>query len=137
MRTARFDPATEVILASGRQLDGGPPGENDRVSIEEYDLGRVRLRALSEAPGYLCYSGNWLPQWSAYVDGRKTEVLRCNVAMRAIPLDAGEHTVEMRYESRWFRTGVYLCLASCAFVLLSVMVSLRGWPFLRRRSKDG
>jgi hypothetical protein len=126
-----------VILASGRSLEGGPPTESERVSIDDYDLGRVRLRARAEAPGYLCYSGNWLPYWSAYVDGRKTEILRGNVAMRAIPLDAGEHTVEMRFESRWFRIGTYLCLASCVFVGLSVVVCLRGWPFVGRRKKHG
>jgi len=137
MKTSGFDPAAEVILASGVPLEGGPPGENERVTIDDYDLGRVRLRARSEAPGYLCYSGNWLPYWSAYVDGVKTEVLRCNVAMRAIPIDTGEHTVELGYESRWFTIGAYLCLASCAFVALSVVVCLGGWPFVRRRGKDG
>jgi hypothetical protein len=137
IKTSGFDPAAEVILASGTPLEGGPPGENERVSIDDYGLGRVRLRARVGTPGYLCYSGNWLPYWSAYVDGNKTEVLRCNIAMRAIPLDAGEHTVEMRYESRWFRVGAYLCLASCAFVALSVVVCLRGWPFVRRRDRDG
>ena len=136
IKTSGFDPASQAILASGTPLEGGPPGEAERVSIDDYDLGRVRLRARVEAPGYLCYSGNWLPYWSAYVDGNKTEVLRCNIAMRAIPLDAGEHTVEMRYEPRWFRIGTYLCLASCAFVALSVGGYLGRWLFVRKRRSN-
>jgi hypothetical protein len=137
MRTAAFDPAAEVVLASGTALEGGPPGGDERVSIDDYDLGRVRVRAKAEAPGYLCFSANWLPYWSAYVDGEETEVLRCNIAMRAVPLDAGEHVIEMKYESRWFRIGSYLCLASCLFVAGSVVVCSGGWPFVRRRKKDG
>jgi hypothetical protein len=56
--------------------------------------------------------------------------------MRAVPLDAGEHIVEMRYESRYLRIGGYLCLVSCVFVALTVMICLRGWPILRKRGSD-
>jgi hypothetical protein len=133
VRRAAFDPASEVVLASGRSLDGGYPTEDEVVTIEEYDLNHVTMKTRVTSPGYLCYSGNWLPYWSAYVDGSETEVLRCNVAMCAVPLEPGHHTVELKYRSRWFRVGAYLCLAACAFLGISVLVCLKGWPFARKR----
>jgi hypothetical protein len=137
IKSAAFDPAAQTILASGTAIDGGPPGEDETVSISDYGPDRVRLKARADIPGYLCYSGNWLPSWSAYVDGSKTEVLRCNIAMRAIPLDPGEHVVEMRFESRWFRIGTYLCLISCAFVALSVGGSVIRWHLRRSGRSHG
>jgi hypothetical protein len=136
IKSAGFDPAAETVLASGAPLQEAGPGAGEAVVIEEYDLGRVTLRATVRSPGYLCYSGNWLPYWSAYVDGSKTDVLRCNVAMRAVYLDPGEHIIEMKYESKWVRLGAYLCLASCLFVVLGVVVSLRRRPAGRKQNTD-
>jgi hypothetical protein len=73
----------------------------------------------------LFYSGNYLPYWKAYVDGGEVPVVRCDVAMRAVYLDPGDHTIEMRYVSRWYRTGAVVCLISCLFVGLSVLVGLK------------
>jgi hypothetical protein len=137
MKRASFDPASEIVLAagapSGVPLSGETPSVDETVTIQEYSPGRIAMAVATGSAGYLCYSGNWLPYWEAYVDGRKTDVLRCNVAMRAVPLGPGEHRVEMRYRSRWYRIGAYLCLASCAFVGLSVLVCLKRAPAARKR----
>jgi hypothetical protein len=58
---------------------------------------RVTIHAVVEAPGYLVVADTWYPGWQARVDGERVDILRANYAFRAVPLEAGEQTVEMVY----------------------------------------
>jgi uncharacterized membrane protein YfhO len=46
--------------------------------------------------------------WRATVDGAPAPVLRANRAMRAVPIDAGEHVVEFHYRSAAFEVGAWI-----------------------------
>ena len=37
------------------------------------------------------------PDWQVFVDGKKSEVLRCNYVMRGVYLEPGHHNVEFRF----------------------------------------
>ena len=58
---------------------------------------RVTIHAVVEAPGYLVVADTWYPGWQAWLDGERVDILRANYAFRAVPLEAGEQTVEMVY----------------------------------------
>ena len=45
--------------------------------------------------------------------------------MRAVPCEAGEHTIELRYVSDAFRIGAWLTLGSLLLLLVLVVVSWR------------
>jgi hypothetical protein len=125
IKRASFDPSTTVMLHSGTPMDGGPPLPGEYAKIESYDLNEIEIHANLESPGYIFYSGNYLPYWNAYVDGREVPLERANISMRAIKLPQGEHRVKMKYESKWFNVGTYLSLACCAFIGLCVAAELR------------
>ena len=125
MASADFDPAAAIVLHDGEAFRGDSTVADETVTIVENRLDRIRLSADVKSPGYLFYSGNYLPSWQAYVDGRRTPVVRCNIAMRAVYLEPGRHDVEMRYVSKWFNTGALICLVSCGIVALGVAVGLR------------
>ena len=130
IKGARFNPSTTIVLESGQPMTGeAGPGES--AEIQTYDPGRVVIKAKAESRGYLFFSENYLPYWKAFVDGRPAPLLRCNVAMRAIPLDPGEHVVEMRFFSKWYAVGAGFFIAACAVVAASVAFEVR------RRSRKG
>jgi hypothetical protein len=120
-----FDPSRTIVLHGGEPLEGDSAVAGETVAIELERPGEVVIKATVTSPGYLFYSGNYLPYWKAYVDGREVPVVRCDVAMRAVYLDPGDHTIEMKYVSRWYRTGALVCLISCLFVGLSVAAGLK------------
>jgi hypothetical protein len=130
IKSPGFDPAVEAVLASGVPLSGGEPTAEEAVTIDNHEPDRITMTVRAESPAYLCYSANWLPSWKAYVDGKKSEVVRSNVAFRAVPLEAGEHTVQLRYESHWFRVGVVLCIISWLVVALMVLFRWKGRAIL-------
>jgi hypothetical protein len=129
-----FDPATTIVLHSGEPLRSEVPEAEEWARIRRPDLNKIIVDARVASPGYLFYSANYLPFWKAYVDGREVPVLRCNLSMRAIYLDPGEHTVEMKYSSPWFMAGSYVCLLSCLFVTLALVMDFRS---RRKRGSRG
>lgn len=59
--------------------------------------------------------------WTAYIDGRKTDLYKGNYLFRAISVPAGKHHVELRYESKVLKVS---CVIAGIGVLLVVVLSL-------------
>lgn len=49
---------------------------------------------------WVFYSDVWHPFWRATVNGKEQEVLRANLAYKAVPLETGENTVHFYFNSR-------------------------------------
>jgi hypothetical protein len=108
-----FDPRRTVLFESD---PGAAHGSGDSVpgtvNITGYDSDRIQLDARLDRPGFLVLSEVWHPDWKAYDNGRPSPVLKAYHALRAVQLGPGEHKVEFRFESRWFRLGTLLTLAA-------------------------
>ena len=102
----------------------------DRAVVTSYDADRIRLKSETGAPGLLMLSETYYPAWEAYVDGRPVPLYAADYMLRAVPVPAGDHTVELRYESWSLRTGIAISLVFCA-----ALVAL-GVARMRRR-RDG
>lgn len=71
------------------------------------ELGRDHLRLVVDArtEGYVVVNQAWYPGWVAEVDGELAPVHRANGFVRAVPVRAGRHRVELRFEpaAAWTR----------------------------------
>jgi hypothetical protein len=112
-----------------------PPMERTAVSaadsarVLERQPDRMVITTRSSAPGLLVLSETYDPGWRAYIDGERAPVLVANHVLRAVPLLAGEHEVELRYEAPWLRTG----LAVSAGTAVALAILAIGWPWRPRR----
>ncbi|MCI0476564.1 MAG: YfhO family protein [Anaerolineales bacterium] len=66
---------------------------------------RITLDVSTPADALLVFSENYYPGWRATVDGQPTEILRANLTLRAIPVRAGQHHIEMWYDPLSFKLG--------------------------------
>lgn len=126
-----MDPRQTALLER-IPLDLGRP-ENpsaDRAAVTEYEAARISLETETGARGLLVLSETYYPAWKAYVDGEPVPLYVADHVLRAVPVPAGEHTVELRYESWSLRTGVAISLGFC--LALVVLVAAR----VRRRRKS-
>ena len=111
-----YDPLVALLdEAPPLALENGP-GAAGTVALERYEPRVVELDADMQRAGLLVISDAWDPGWRVLVDGVEHPALRVNHALRGVALEAGEHTVEWRYEPRSLRLG--LALAGLAWLAL-------------------
>jgi membrane protein YfhO len=91
-----FDPAREVVLAGGPAARADP-SFSGLSRLVARDAERITVEAELSRNGYVVLVDAWDPAWQATVDGQPADLLRANVAFRAVAVSAGRHHIEMRY----------------------------------------
>jgi Bacterial membrane protein YfhO len=100
---------------------------SDHASVTAYEANRIELETSTGADGLLVLSEVYYPAWKAYVDGEPVPIYRANHLLRAVPIPAGEHAVELRYESGALKTGVAISLLAYTALVGLVIAKARGW----------
>lgn len=132
--SGRVDPRQTALLPDEPPpLDEPEDPSEDRARVTEYEANRIELSAATGARGLLVLSEVYYPGWNAYVDGERVPIHRANHLLRAVPLPAGEHTVELRYEPWTLRVGIAISAISAAAMLAVAAAAL----IQRRRASTG
>lgn len=96
--------------------------------VAAFDEQSYRIHYTAASPSLLKFNMAWYPGWSARVDRQPAEVLRVDHTLMGVVAPAGEHTVEFRFHSTWFTTGLGISLAALvALVLLAFDVAGYAW----------
>jgi len=114
-----FDPRRTAYVKSNLSISGLVNGS---AQIREEVPTRIVVDAQMRTQGLLVLADNWDKGWRAYVNGKKSPILRANYAVRGVVLPPGSSTVEFRYESQMLAIGNWLALAA--------IVGLLGWGLL-------
>jgi hypothetical protein len=75
------------------------------AQVVEYSRHRVVIEADAQQAGVLVLSDAYFPGWSATVDGVPQAIYPVNLALRGVPLSAGRHRIEFRYDQGPLRRG--------------------------------
>ncbi|MCJ7594755.1 MAG: YfhO family protein [Desulfobacterales bacterium] len=133
MESTQFDARKTVVLEHGNKNMPINYKMDEYLSpvctVMHYENERITIRASTEKAGYLVLSEMYYPGWQARVDGKEVTILRGNFLFRVIPLEAGEHEVELRFVSWPFRVGGVISIVT--LVSAACLVWL-----LRRRRRD-
>ncbi len=97
-----------IVDTSPPALAPAVPGATEDVTVITYTPESMRLTVTSSSPALLVTSEVAYPAWHAYVDGKRANVITANVAFRAVPVPAGTHSIEFRYESRALDAGLLI-----------------------------
>jgi hypothetical protein len=128
LNSGEVDPR-QVALLEREPPDLSLPEDpsSDHASVASYEAGRIELSTATGAPGLLVLSEVYYPAWKAYVDGEPAPLYRADHLLRAVPVPAGEHVVDLRYESRSLRIGMAISLLAYAVLVGMVVIRARRW----------
>lgn len=89
--------------------------------ITGYSPNTVTIETETNGAMLLYLSDTYVPGWNAYIDGKKTNVLRANYTFRGVSVPAGSHETVFRYEPVSWRLGV---IGSAVGILLCGALAL-------------
>jgi membrane protein YfhO len=90
---------------------------DDDVWLSRHEPNRVVIQAAMSCRGMVLLTDTWFPGWKATVDGRSVAIEKAYGAFRGVVVDAGDHTIEMRYRPWSVFTGVAMTGLASIFAL--------------------
>ena len=69
--------------------------------------------------------------WNATIDGKESEIIRVDYALRGLNIPAGKHTVEFKFEPQVVKTGSTIALLSS----IGMVLLLAGGIYFERKKK--
>lgn len=125
LASGRVDPRETALLESSLPpMEVPPDTSSSTATLISSTPEALTYETRADAPGLLMLSETYDPNWRAYVDGKEVDLYTANYLLRAVPIPAGEHTVELRYESRPLKVGLGISTFTAALLLPALGWSL-------------
>lgn len=109
-------------------LDGmevTPADSASTIRLLEYDSDYLVYEADAKKDEVAVFSEIYYPKgWQITIDGKPTEMLRVNYTLRALPVPAGKHTIEFRFEPHSIRITDTIAYGALLIMLLTAVYLL-------------
>ena len=98
------------------------------VQLTSYDPNHMVYQVRADQKSLVVFSEMYYGEhWKASVDGEPVDHLRANYALRALPVEAGEHIVEFEFVFKPYETGRKISLAG-SFLFVLVLLGGLAYP---------
>lgn len=92
------------------------PSRTSWTRSGEYDFSMMRIEVNADKDGYLIFSNNYYPGWTAYTDNKAAEIVKAFGIYMGVKITAGTSTVAFNYRPKNF--SMLLSLGYFAFALM-------------------
>lgn len=131
-----FDPARHAMLEQDPRLEQGSPSRGSGwARYRPLGTDRSRVDLYAPAPAVLVVRNVYDVHWQATVDGRPVDVIPTDYLVQGVPVPAGRHVVDLRYEDPAINVGLLGSILTLA--LLAVAATAAKLVERSRRSGDG
>lgn len=132
LASRNFEPDNEVVLPIAPGIAATENAVFIPAETNYPKTGEVEIKFEKRGgPALLVLSDQWDPGWTATLDNRHVQLLRANVAFRAVAVPSnGKHIVKMKYSPRSVRAGFAISMLSLAFAFTFGLL-----PFARKTSR--
>ena len=89
-----------------------PPGRAGTCALESYGNNRVVALCTAQERGLAVFVEQYDRGWHATMDGQPARLLRANLIMRALPIEAGTHKIVLEYRTPGLGAGAAISVAS-------------------------
>ena len=115
--------------------------EEPSIQIQKLEENIVEPKIIKYEPNQATFSTNpknnsllflsdaYDADWHSYIDGKKSNILRADYALRAVAVPAGEHTVDFKYQPKAFVIGAIASLSGILFLIMLIIYFARKKQF--------
>ncbi len=83
------------------------------ITLDSYQPNDLKYTSENANEGLAVFSEMYYKNgWNAYIDGKKVDHLQANFLLRALPIPAGKHSIEFKFEPQVVQTGSTITLIS-------------------------
>jgi hypothetical protein len=96
-----------------------------QIKLTAYKTNQLSYTSESSSDGFAVFSEIYYPKgWNAYLDGKVMPHAAVNYVLRGMPIPAGKHTIEFKFEPQVYKTGNSIALIGSILVFLTVFLAL-------------
>jgi hypothetical protein len=104
------------------------------ITLDSYQPNDLKYTSVNTNEGLAVFSEMYYNNgWNAYIDGKKVAHLQADYVLRALPIPAGKHSIEFKFEPQVVQTGSTITLVSSIGILLLL---IGGIYFERKKSTE-
>lgn len=115
-----FKPSQDAVLESPISFTGKSSLKSKSPPIPKilkWDETQLSLNVTTDHPCLLILQKTFLPAWKAWINGKKTDPIRCDLVLTSIPLVSGENRVTLSYQPSGLRLGFFLLFIMCGWLI--------------------
>ena len=86
--------------------------KKDVFENEEISTNSVKGKISLDKTKFLYFSIPYSKGWTAYIDGKKADLLQANIMHMGLFVEQGEHVIELKYETPFLKTGLLISIIS-------------------------
>lgn len=95
------------------------------ITLDSYQPNHLKYTSVNSNDGLAVFSEMYYKNgWNAYIDGKIVPHLRADYVLRALPIPAGKHSVEFKFEPQVVQTGSTISLLSSIGILLLLIAGI-------------
>ncbi|MBC6608571.1 YfhO family protein [Hymenobacter sp. BT188] len=121
---SNFNPATTAVVDTSKfpvsKTSYNAAGSTIRLT--NYSPDALKYQANAAQDGFVVFSEIYYKDgWNAYIDGKLVPHIRANYVLRAMPVPAGQHTIEFKFAPQSYAIGNTVSLVSSIILILGLI----------------
>ncbi len=102
------------------------------ISLQSYEPNYLVYESQTDSEALAVFSEIYYPYgWNAFIDGQPAKHLCANYVLRAMPVPAGKHKIEFRFQPKTYETGN--TIAMIGSLLLFASIGLTGYLDFKKK----
>jgi hypothetical protein len=118
-----FDSTAQAILEQPpATVDNPSAGAGGSARYAWMGTQAARIEVDSSAPAFLTVRNTFDPNWHAWVDGIPAALMRVDYFLQGLPVPAGRHVVDLRYDDPSIGYGLLGTIVSLTLLLVGAFI---------------
>ena len=106
-----FNPNDTAIVDESFKAAAGtfsPADSASTIKQTAYDNDAITYESNSAAPHLAVFSEIFYKDWNAYIDGKKSDIVKVNYVLRSLNIPAGKHKIDFKFEPSVYKISYKL-----------------------------